>query len=346
MGTTHRRRADDIMTTGRRHYDDGRTTGERHGDAMGPPQHVNIYLKGNIGTAELTPIETLEQWWNDYDLPGKKGVKLGMDGSIESFTAVLIDGYPASDKDPVDSILPGDHLEDEVSPGSQVEPIIPAKAFADYVARLDAAGFQVKVHSIGDGTTRIVLDGFESVIKTNGNNRLRHHIDHCSLVHPDDFQRFVDLDVSCTIWPPLNAPVAYNIDGIKPVVKPETWARMYANRAMWDADIRLVNHTDAPAAPMWPWFGMEASITRGFPGKAEDSSMGEEHALTLEEVLQIFTINAAWSLRVDDVTGSIETGKWADMIVLNHNLFEIPATDIHKTEVQKTIFKGEGVYER
>ena len=195
------------------------------------------------------------------------------------------------------------------------------------------------VHAIGDGTVRATLDGFEKVIRGNGNNRLRRRIDHCSLVHPDDFQRFVDLDVSCSVWPPLNAPLAYNVDGIKPVLKPETWARMYANRERWDAGIGLVNHTDAPVATLWPWFGMEASVTRGFPGKPEKGRMGEEHALTVEKVIETYTTNAAWSLRMDDVTGSIETGKWADMIVLNHNLFEIPATEIHKTEVQKTIFK-------
>ena len=100
----------------------------------------------------------------------------------------------------------------------------------------------------------------------------------------------------------------------------------------------------APAAVLWPWWGMEASITRGFPGKPEIEKMGAEHALTLEELIRAYTINAAWVLRLEDVTGSIEPGKYADMIVLNHNLFEIPATDIHKTDVQKTIFKGEVVY--
>ena len=72
--------------------------------------------------------------------------------------------------------------------------------------------------------------------------------------------------------------------------------------------------------------------------------MGEEHALTLEEMIEIYTINSAWTLRIDDVSGSIEEGKYADMIILNHNLFEIPVTDIHKTEVQKTLFKGNVVY--
>lgn len=308
-------------------------------------QHVNLYLKGNLGTAELTPVATLEEWWNSYDLPGTKGVKLAMDGGIESFTSPLVDGYPQTDVEPVESPLPGDQLDEDASGETNGDPLIPAESFAQYIAELDAAGFQVKTHAIGDGAVRLVLDGYEKTIMGNGNNRLRHHIDHCSLVHPDDFQRFIDLDVSCTIWPPLNAPVAYNVGGIKPVLKPETWDRMYANRERWDAGIRLVNHTDAPAAPLWPWFGMEASITRGFPGKPDKDKMGEEHALTLEELIEAYTINAAWSLRIDDVTGSIEKGKYADMIVLNHNLFEIPVTDIHKTEVQKTLFKGEVVYE-
>jgi predicted amidohydrolase YtcJ len=308
-------------------------------------QHVVLYLKGNLGTAELTPVATLEQWWNDHDLPGIKAVKLGMGGAIESRSEALVDGYSDSDKPSVESPLPGDQLHDEeIAAASAVQPVIPAAEFADYIAQLDAAGFQVKVHAIGDGSVRATLDGYEKVIQANGNNRLRHHIDHCSLVHPDDFQRFVDNDISCTIWPPLNAPLGYNLDAIKPMLKPETWDRMYANREMQDAGIRLINHTDAPAAVLWPWWGMEATITRGFPGKPEKGKMGPQHALTLEEAITAYTINVAWSLHLEQVTGSIEEGKFADMIILNHNLFEVPATDIHKTKVLKTLFKGQNEY--
>jgi predicted amidohydrolase YtcJ len=288
-------------------------------------QHVVLYLGGNLGTPELTPVDEIQRWWNSYDLPGHKAVKIGMDGSIESFSAPLIDGF--------------------ADPGKSAQAFVAPDAFANYIAQLDAAGFQVKTHAISDGTVRATLDGYEATIKANGNNRLRHHIDHCSLIHPDDFQRFVDLDVSCTIWPPLNAPVGYNVGNIKPVLKPETWARMYANRYRWDAGIRLVNHTDAPAAVLWPWYGMEATVTRGIPGKPDVPKMSPEQALTVEEAIIAYTINTAWSLMIDEETGSIETGKWADMIVLNHNLLEIPESDIHKTEVQKTIFKGEVVYQ-
>jgi predicted amidohydrolase YtcJ len=288
-------------------------------------QHIVLYLGGNLGTPELTPVEDLLQWWNDYDLPGYKAVKIGMGGSIESFSEALVDGF--------------------ADPEKSAQPFVEAGVFAQYIAQLDAAGFQVKVHAIGDGTVRATLDGYEATIRANGNNRLRHHIDHCSLIHPDDFQRFVDLDVSCTIWPPLNAPVGYNVGNIKPVLKPETWARMYANRDRWDAGMRLVNHTDAPAAVLWPWYGMEATVTRGTPGKPDVPKMSPEQALTVEEAIIAYTINVAWSLMLEEETGSIESGKWADMIVLNHNLLEIPKTEIHKTEVQKTIFKGEVVYQ-
>ena len=120
---------------------------------------------------------------------------------------------------------------------------------------------------------------------------------------------------------------------------------MYANRDRWDAGIRLVNHTDAPAAVLWPWYGMEASVTRGIPGKPDVPKMSPEQALTVAEAIEAFTVNTAWSLMVEEETGSIETSKWADMIILNHNLLEIPLTEIHKTEVQKTLFKGNVVYQ-
>ena len=287
-------------------------------------QHLVLYLGGNLGTPELTSIEELNRWWDSYDLPGHKAVKIGMGGSIESITEALVDGF--------------------ADPNNSAKPFVEAEPFADYIAKLDSEGFQVKVHAIGDGTVRATLDGYEVTIKANGNNRLRHHIDHASLIHSDDFKRFVDLDIASSIWPPLNAPVAYNVEGIKPVLKPETWERMYDNRARQDAGMRLFNHSDAPAAVLWPWFGMEATITRGFPGKPEVEKMGPQHALTLEETIVAHTLNAAWVLQVDDVSGSIEEGKSADFIILNHNLFEIPVTDIHKTEVQKTFFKGKEVY--
>ena len=112
-----------------------------------------------------------------------------------------------------------------------------------------------------------------------------------------------------------------------------------------DAGVIAANHSDAPQANLWPWWGMEAVITRGFPGHPEIEKFNADQAVTLEEAIRVHTIPGAYVMSLDDVTGSIEEGKSADMIVLNHNLFEVPITDIHKTTVRQTLFKGNIVYE-
>ena len=143
----------------------------------------------------------------------------------------------------------------------------------------------------------------------------------------------------------LSAPIDF-ITAQAEIIKPEAYSRGMPLRTKLDAGIMAANHSDAPQANLWPWWGMEATLTRGFPGHPEIEKFNADQAITLEETLRVHTINGAYVLHLDDVTGSIEEGKWADMIVLNHNLFEIPETEIHNTEVEKTIFKGEVVYQR
>jgi hypothetical protein len=287
--------------------------------------HVVLFQDGNLGTADLTPVADLLARYDDYDLPGPPGVKIGLDGAVESGTSPMVDGY--------------------LDPSIEAVLIIEPKTLSDYVAELDKHGFQVKIHAIGDLAVRSAIDALEPVIRAAGGNLNRHHIDHNSHVKPVDMARLADLGIPATIWAVLNAPVSYNLDIVRPMLNEAQWARAYPNRELLDAGVHLANHTDAPQANMWPWFGMEASVTRGYPGKPEVSAMGPDQALTLEETIHIHTINGAWTLRLDDVTGSIEVGKSADMIVLNHNLFDIPPTDIHNTEVQQTVFKGNVVYE-
>ena len=286
--------------------------------------HLNLYMWGNFNTAELNPVSEILRYYQEYDLPGTPGVKMAMGGALESRTEVMLDnGY---------------------RDGSKPEPLIPAQEFAAYVQELDDAGIQIKVHAVGDGTVRAVLDGYEPVIRARGENSLRHHIDHCSYVHPDDMQRMAEIGVGCSAWPMLGAPVGFTLNQAD-IMTEEKFAEVGPHRDLLDAGVPMANHSDAPQANLLPWGGMEATITRSFPGEPDIPPLGEHQALTLEETLKVHTINGAWILRLDDVTGSIQEGKWADMIVLNHNLFEIPETEIHKTEVQQTIFKGEVVYQ-
>ena len=90
-----------------------------------------------------------------------------------------------------------------------------------------------------------------------------------------------------------------------------------------------------------PWNGIEGMVTRRNPsGEFGDATLWPEQALDLATTLEIYTINGARALRLGDVTGSIEIGKSADLIVLDRNLFEIPADEIADTRVLTTYFEG------
>lgn len=288
--------------------------------------HVRLYMSGNFGTAATTPVSEILRYYEEYDLPGEPGVKMSLGGALESRTEVMLnDAY----------------FED----GSDIQPLIPADAFATYMKELDAAGVQAKVHAIGDGTVRATIAGYLAAINERGSNELRHHIDHCSYIQPEDMARARDNGIPCSAWPMLNAPINFLVNQAN-IIKPEAYQRGGPTRDLLDAGIIAANHSDAPQANLWPWFGMEASITRGFPGHPEIEPFNADQGITLEETVRVHTLNGAYVLNLDDVTGSIEVGKFADMIVLNHNLFEIPVTEIHRTEVQRTLFKGQVVHER
>jgi predicted amidohydrolase YtcJ len=287
--------------------------------------HVRLYVVGNFGNAKLTPVSNILRAYEEYDLPGEPGVKMSLGGALESRTEVMLnDAY--------------------IVDGSDIQPLVPAEEFAAYMKDLDAAGIQAKVHAIGDGTVRATIDGYLAAINERGGNELRHHIDHCNHIQPEDMVRAAEGEIPCSAWPMLGAPIGFILNQAE-IIKPEAFKRGSPHRELLDAGVMVANHSDAPQANLWPWWGIEATITRGFPGHPEIEPFNPDQAITLEETIKVHTLNGAWVLDLDDVTGSIQKGKSADMIVLNQNLFDIPVTDIHKTEVQKTIFKGQVVYD-
>ncbi len=289
-------------------------------------QHVRLYIQGNVGTGTINnSADDILRMYEEYDLPGAPGVKMSMGGALESRTEPMLnDAY--------------------IVDGSDLTTLIPYGDFEAYMKELDAAGIQTKVHAIGDATVRATLDGFIAAIDERGSNELRHHIDHCNHIQPEDMVRARDKGVPCSAWPMLSAPIGFILAQAE-IIKPKAFNRGSPLREKLDAGVMAANHSDAPQANLWPWWGLEAIITRGFPGHPEIEKFNPDQAVTLEEAITVHTINGAYVMDLDDVTGSIEVGKSAEMIVLAHNLFEIPVTDIHKTEVQKTIFKGAVVHE-
>ena len=223
--------------------------------------------------------------------------------------------------------------------------LVPENVLAEDLARLDAAGFTVKMHAAGDGAVRIALNAVEAARRANGDSGLRHEIAHAGYIHPDDLPRFAELNVTADLSPYLWYPRPI-IDSIVGAVGDR--ANYYwPIRDLLESGANLAAGSDWPsvAESMNPWPAIEAMVTRRNPFDHGQAALWPEQAITLEQALRIFTLGGALAYRLESLTGSIEAGKSADFIVLSHNLFDVPVERISDTTVLQTWFEGKRVYD-
>lgn len=213
------------------------------------------------------------------------------------------------------------------------------------IAALDKAGFTVKIHTAGDRSVRVALDAIENARKVNGPSGLRHELAHAGYVDPKDIERFAALnavpDFCPYIWFP--SPI---MDSVLTAVG-KRGEQYWPTKTLLASGALVAAGSDWPAAvpSINPWPGIEALVTRADPYADTEETLWEEEAVTLEQALRIFTYNGARALKLEEETGSIQTGKSADFTVLNHNLFKVPITEVSETQPTMTFFAGKRVYE-
>jgi len=224
--------------------------------------------------------------------------------------------------------------------------MVPPAKLAEYLILLDGKGLQVKMHCGGDAAVRAALDAIEAAREANGDSGLRHEIAHPNLVHPDDIPRFRELNAVAELSPMYWYPSRI-IQVLTKTLGADRVQQIWPIRTLVAAGARPVYGSDWPAVVpnANPWRGLEAMVTRADPEGKRPGQFRPDEALDLAAAIEIFTINGAHSMRLEQVTGSIEAGKLADMIVLDRNLFEIPPADISDTRVLLTLLDGRIVYD-
>jgi len=275
----------------------------------------------------LEQLEYFKQLRTKYtsNLVKPTTVKIMQDGVMENYTAVLLEPY---------------HVPGQTKGIPMVEPEYLKKV----VTAIDAAGFQVHFHAIGDGAIRQSLDAVEESIYENGRLGNRHHISHLQLIHPDDFGRFTELDVVANFQPLWAYKDTYIDDLTAPFLGEERMKFMYPIKSIQDAGGMIAFGSDWFVSTPNPFHQMETAITRqGATGELSEPLLIEE-SVDLKTAIDAFTINAAFVNNLEKETGSIEVGKFADLVVLDQNLFEIETHDISETKVLLTLFEGQEVY--
>jgi predicted amidohydrolase YtcJ len=206
-----------------------------------------------------------------------------------------------------------------------------------------ARGYQVNVHAIGDAGNRQILDGFEKEIAATGSAARRHRIEHAQVVALSDIPRFKSLGIIPSMQP-THATSDKNMAEQR--IGSERMQGAYAWRTFLRQGSRIACGSDFPVESPNPFFGIHAAVTREDNDGQPIAGWHPEQAMSLKEAFRCFTLDAAYAGHQENTLGSLEPGKQADFIVVDHDLFAMPARDIHKMGVLQTWVGGRQVYQK
>lgn len=261
-------------------------------------------------------------------------VKLFVDGVVEGKTGLLLEPYAP---------------EAEMPEEYKGEKIWNDDILFKMVNEVDEAGYQMHIHTIADGGVNQALNAIEDAFKNNGKRDARHTFAHVTLIDENDIPRMAELGVIAAMQPPwmYKDPFFYALE--EQMLGKERAERMYVIRDMADAGIIISGGSDNPVTPDYrPLTGIEIGVTRNSPytgeqGKEEYSRRPDQN-LTVMEMIEAYTINAAYQMFMEDVTGSIKVGKKADFVILENDITKIDPQQISETEIIYTISGGDIVY--
>lgn len=250
-------------------------------------------------------------------------VKLFVDGSMGAGTALFFDPYA---DDPSTSGLPI-HSQANLN---------------ELVRNADRAGLQIAAHAIGDKANAWILEAFARARKENGPHETRHRVEHAQVVRAQDLVRFRELGVIASIEP------SHCIDDMRWAEK-RIGARVadaYRFASFLKSGVRLAFGTDWDVEPLDPRLGLYAAVSRELPAGGPEGGWHAEEKLSMAQAIEMYTLGSAYAEFQEKVKGSVTTGKFADLVVMAANLFEISKKEILETPVAMTVLAGKIVFKK
>jgi predicted amidohydrolase YtcJ len=300
-------------------YDEGRLTMRVRGsytitDLAAPGEKVALAAKA-----------FRDRWAVDPNRLRADAIKIFADGVIEfpSQTAELLEPYLDADGHPTGNRGPTYYRKDNLN---------------RIVAAVDAAGLTVHIHAIGDRAIRDALDAFAYARAHGSGTGNRDQIAHLELIDPADFTRFKSLGVIANfqlLWARRDSYVA---EATEAFIGPERSKHLYPARSLLDAGATLAGGSDWGVSSFNVFDALEHAVTRG------DPALLPEQSIPLQAALDSYTVNAAFALRQEGTTGSIEPGKRADAIVLDRDMFALDPRELHNVKILATYLDGREVY--
>lgn len=313
--------------------------------ALRRQRELNLRVHMNIAAEHLAEAATLglqpgfgdERLWIGH-------LKAFADGTLGSRTAWMIEPF-------------------EAEPDNYGLVVTPTETLNELAVQAGKAGFPLSVHAIGDRAVREVLDvlselpsfeqgrrGAEEQGEDNFSSApplprppavFPHRIEHVQVIHPDDLPRLSRVGIVASVQP-VHLLTDWSVAN-------KNWGQRarytYAFRSLLDHGTRLAMGSDAPVAPLNPLLGIYAAVARQDERGEPAGGWYPEERLTVAEAVEGYTMGPAYLSGKQAVQGSITPGKWADLVMLSQDLFEVSPGEIPGTTVEMTVFEGQVVYQ-
>ncbi|MGY3302863.1 putative amidohydrolase YtcJ [Pseudomonas sp. PvR086] len=315
-----------------------------------------LAIKLDPAAAAADPAKTIAEakaLANTYDqgeakvAPGvsMRHVKLFMDGIINApaDTGAMLAPYLRNT---------GTDAAPKWTSGNNVgELYFPAQVLNPLLLKAVQAGLDPHLHATGDRAVRDSLNGIEYVRRQLPGNGFRPTITHAESVDPADYGRFKALDVTANMSFQWAQQAPSTVDGTSEHLGADRFARMEPSGSISRAGGRVAYGSDWPVDPLDEFLALKIGVTRsGDPlnphsyGPKYAGRLNADPALSRADVLKSITMNAAEQLRLDSVVGSIEVGKFADVIVLDKNFMQVPDDELARNDVLLTVVGGKVVW--
>ncbi len=257
-------------------------------------------------------------------------IKFMIDGVIEGHTGSML--APYADLPATDNLAYG-QLNFSID------------GYQDLVKRLDAKGFRLYTHAIGDRGVREVLNAYEKAITENNSKGKRHRVEHIETIHPDDIPRFAKAGILPSMEPIHAEPGTTTV--WSNAIGEERLPYSFAWRSLLDAEAQLVFSSDWPAClSLDPIRGIHDAVNRRNPSGYPAEGWIPEQKISIFEAMKAYTSMGAYSSFEEERKGFLKAGQLADLIVHSQDLFSIDPMEIHQVQVEMTFVDGKLVYSR
>ncbi len=271
-----------------------------------------------------------------------RNIKLFLDGVIAApaLTGAMLEPY---------YVNAGTADQPRWVPGTNRGPDVyfPVSILGPLLLAAARAGFEPHMHADGDAAVHAALDGVEALRKEFPREKIRAAIAHDEIVEPSDFPRFAKVGAVPVISFQWGKRAPDTVDGAEDYMGPKRYPYLEPSGYLAAAGARIAYGSDWPVDPLNEWFALKVGATRENDpdaGAKFAGRLGTDPGLTVPQVIRAITANSAYELHVESTVGSLEAGKFADLIVLDRNVFEAAPEELAQVKVLLTVVGGRQVY--